>query len=342
MIVLMRRGAETYEIQSVFDRLVENGFQVKAVSDHGKSILSAIRPGQRQSPDEVDQVRSLPMVEDVIVLEQPYELVALESRGHRSVIEVDGVKVGGPEIVVMAGPCTVESEEQVMSTAAAVKAAGATVLRGGAYKPSTSPYSFQGLGEGGLQILRAAADAHALRVVTEVMDVRKVDLVCQFADILQIGTRNMQNYDLLREVGRVRKPVLLKRGMSARYDEWLLAAEYIALGGNEQIILCERGIRTFESETRNTLDLAAIPVLRSLTHLPIIVDPSQGTGNRDLVGPMSMAAIAAGADGLIIEVHPHPESALKDGPQSLTFPQFSQLMPNLARIAESVDRCLSQ
>lgn len=242
----------------------------------------------------------------------------------------------------MAGPCAVESEEQLMASAKAVSEAGATMLRGGAYKPSTSPYAFQGMGKEGLELLKEAGRRYDLRVVTEVMDVRKVELVSQYGDMLQIGTRNMQNFDLLREVGQSRVPVLLKRGMSARIEEWLLAAEHILSSGNPNVVLCERGIRTFETNTRNTLDLSAVPATQAMTHLPVIVDPSQGTGRSDLVWPMSLAAVACGADGLLIEVHPHPDKALKDGEQSLSTQSFRALMPQLAAIAAAVDRPLGR
>jgi 3-deoxy-7-phosphoheptulonate synthase len=242
---------------------------------------------------------------------------------------------------MMAGPCTVESEDQLFTTAKAVAAGGAKILRGGAYKPSTSPYSFQGMGVDGLKLLRKAADQYGLKVITEVMHVRKVEEVSQYADILQIGTRNMQNYDLLMEVGQTRKPTMLKRGMTSKFEEWLLAAEYIASKGNEQIMLCERGIRTFEPYTRNTLDLSAVPSIKALSHLPVIVDPSQGVGRRELVPPMCLAAVAAGADGLLVEVHPDPDHALKDGAQSITIPAFEEMMPVLARVAEAVNRSFS-
>ena len=271
---------------------------------------------------------------------KPYHLVAKNEWRERSEVRVGNVVIGGQEIVLMAGPCTVESESQLMAAAEAVAQAGATILRGGAYKPSTSPYSFQGMGEEGLKLLREAGRRFDLKVVTEVMDPRKVDLVSGYADMLQIGTRNMQNYDLLKEVGQSRKPVLLKRGMSAKAEEWLLAAEYIAAEGNESIVLCERGIRSFDPITRNTLDLSVVPALRELTHLPIVVDPSQATGRRDLVPAMSLAAIAAGADGLLIEVHPEPPHAIKDGAQSIYTDVFRALVPKLEAVAEAVGRCV--
>lgn len=342
MIVVMRPGSEREEIDLVTWRLAEIGYVVNPIFGEEKTILAAVGGKEHAKVDLIDQLKALDCVEDVLFITKPYKLVSKEYKPTRSVVDVAGVPVGGDEVIIMAGPCTVESEDQVMETAAAVSAAGARILRGGAYKPSTSPYSFQGMGVPGLEILRAAADRYGLKVVTEVMDVRKIDLVAEYADLLQIGTRNMQNYDLLREVGQSRVPVLLKRGMSAKIEEWLLAAEYIASNGNENIILCERGIRTFEPSMRNTLDLAAVPTVRSLSHLPIIVDPSQGTGKRDLIGPMSLAAIACGADGLIIEVHPNPDHAIKDGSQSVTINSFEKMMPDFARIAEAVGRSVQQ
>ena len=269
-------------------------------------------------------------MEDVILITKPYKFVAKEYRGKKSVLDIGGVLIGGDEIVMMAGPCTVESEDQLFLTAERVAKAGAKILRGGAYKPCTSPYSFQGMGLEGLKLLKEAGRRYGLKVITEVMHVRKVEEVAEYADILQIGTRNMQNYDLLREVGQSRTPVMLKRGMTAKIEEWLLAAEYIAAGGNEKIMLCERGIRTFEPYTRNTLDLSAVAAL--------IVDPSQGTGRRDLIAPMSKASVAVGADGLIIEVHPNPDHAIKDGAQSITIDAFENLMPELEAIAGAVGR----
>ncbi len=251
----------------------------------------------------------------------------------------DGVaRIGGSSVIMMAGPCTVESEKQLMTTAEAVRKEGAVILRGGAFKPSTSPYGFRGMGEDGLKLLAKARDAFGMAIITEVMTPTDVDMVCEYADILQIGTRNMQNYFLLDEVGRVDKPVVLKRGMSATIEEWLLAAEYILAQGNPNVILCERGIRTFEKMTRNTMDISAIPLVKKLSHLPIISDPSQGTGRRDLVSAMSLASVAAGTDGLLIEVHPNPDEALKDGAQSLTIPQFRSLMPQVNAVARAIGR----
>ena len=267
-------------------------------------------------------------------------LVSLETNPERTIVEVNGVKIGGSEVVVMAGPCSVESLEQLSETARIVKAGGATILRGGAFKPRTSPYSFQGLKEEGLEMLAKVKAATGLPVVSEVMDTRQVETVARYADILQIGSRNMQNFPLLEEAGNCKIPILLKRGMMATLDEYLHAAEYILARGNPSVILCERGIRTFEPSTRYTLDLNAIPVLKQKTHLPVIVDPSHGTGSRDLVPTMSKAAVAAGADGLLIEVHYHPENALCDGAQSLFPDDFFQLMKDLRRVAESVDRSI--
>jgi 3-deoxy-7-phosphoheptulonate synthase len=340
LIVVMRSGYSPTQFEEIKGRLLELGYQVNPIIGVEKTILAAVGGAEHQKIDALDQIRAYDFVEDVIFITKPYKVVAREYRKGRSFVDVGGVRVGGDEVVMMAGPCTVESEEQLDTTARAVSEAGATILRGGAFKPSTSPYSFQGMGVEGLRLLRSAANKHRLKVVTEVMDVRKVELVSEYADLLQVGTRNMQNYDLLKEVGMAKRPVLLKRGMSAKIEEWLLAAEYIASAGNENIILCERGIRTFETSMRNTLDLAAVPVVRAASHLPIIVDPSQGTGRRDIVPAMCQAAIAAGADGLIVEVHPNPDHAIKDGAQSMTIDAFTEMMPALRRISEAVERTM--
>jgi 3-deoxy-7-phosphoheptulonate synthase len=283
-------------------------------------------------------LESFPGVEKVLPILKPYKLVSRDFQSEDSVIEVDGQKIGGKRVHVMAGPCSVESREQVLETAIPVKQAGATFLRGGAFKPRTSPYAFQGLGEEGLNYLANARKVTGLPVITEVLDPRDLDLVYRYADILQIGARNMQNFKLLTEVGKLDKPVMLKRGMSATIQEFLLSAEYIASGGNRKIILCERGIRTYETETRNTMDLSAVPLLKQLSHLPVFVDPSHGTGRWDLVAPMALAGIAAGADGLLIEVHPRPELALSDGPQSLKPEKFAALMLQLRKVAQAVGR----
>ncbi len=339
MIIVMRTGSNRDQVDAVSNRLIELGYKTNPIFGVEKSIVCAIGVPEYDKMEAADQLRSLDGVDDVVFISKPYKFVAKELRG-KTVVDVEGVKIGGDEVVMMAGPCTVESEAQLMTTAEAVARGGAKVLRGGAYKPSTSPYTFQGMGLPGLKLLREAGRRFNLKVITEVMHVRKVEEVCEYADILQVGTRNAQNYDLLREVGLAKKPVLLKRGMTAKLEEWLLAAEYIASAGNEHIILCERGIRTFETHTRNTLDLSSVPALASLTHLPVIVDPSQGTGRRELVPPMSKAAIACGADGLLVEVHPNPDKAMKDGVQSIDIKAYEKLMPELSQVARAVGRNL--
>ncbi len=338
MIIVMKGGCGEQQVHDVSQRLEELGYVVNPIFGVEKTVIGAVGGKEHEKVDAVDQLRGYDGVEDVILITKPYKFVAKEYRGKKSVLDIGGVLIGGDEIVMMAGPCTVESEDQLFLTAERVAKAGAKILRGGAYKPCTSPYSFQGMGLEGLRLLKEAGRRYGLKVITEVMHVRKVEEVAEYADILQIGTRNMQNYDLLREVGQSRTPVMLKRGMTAKIEEWLLAAEYIAAGGNEKIMLCERGIRTFEPYTRNTLDLSAVAALSSLTHLPVIVDPSQGTGRRDLIAPMSKASVAVGADGLIIEVHPNPDHAIKDGAQSITIDAFENLMPELEAIAGAVGR----
>ncbi len=287
----------------------------------------------------------LARVSELVRVTKPYKLASRESHSERSIVEIDSpsgrIQIGGDDVVIMAGPCAVEGEQQLLRAARAARDGGATVLRGGAYKPSTSPYSFRGLGIPGLELLAQARAETGLAIVTEVMTPTDVDLVSQYADILQIGARNMQNYCLLDEVGRTRKPILLKRGLSATVEEWLLAAEYILSQGNPHVILCERGIRTFETLTRYTVDINAVPLVKQLSHLPVVVDPSQGTGTRSLVESVSLAAVAAGADGLIIEIHPEPEAALKDGAQSLTLEQYGAMMPRLAAVAGAVGRRLT-
>jgi 3-deoxy-7-phosphoheptulonate synthase len=275
---------------------------------------------------------------EVLRITEPYKLASRAFKPDGTVVAVGDVRIGGGEVIMMAGPCSAETEEQVAATAVAVKRAGAKILRGGAFKPRSSPYSFQGLGEEGLRMLRAAATQHDLKLVSEVMDITQIEMVDRYADILQVGARNMQNFTLLRELGHARKPVLLKRGISATIEEWLLSAEYVLSGGNGDVVLCERGIRTFENYTRNTLDISAIPVVKKLSHLPIIVDPSHGTGRRDKVVPMARAAVAAGADGLLVEVHPDPDHALSDGAQSLSPDQFDRLMAELRVIAPAIGR----
>jgi 3-deoxy-7-phosphoheptulonate synthase len=279
-------------------------------------------------------------VSEVLRVTEPYKLASRAFKPEGTVVTIDDVRIGGDEVIVMAGPCSAETEKQVRDAAAAVRRAGAKIFRGGAFKPRSSPYSFQGLGEEGLRLLRGAADRHNLKLVSEVMDISQLELIQRYADILQVGARNMQNFTLLRELGHARTPVLLKRGISATIEEWLLSAEYILAGGNTNVMLCERGIRTFESYTRNTLDISAIPVVRKLSHLPILVDPSHGTGLRDKVAPMARAAVAAGADGLLIEVHHDPDHALSDGAQSLFPAQFDRLMAELRIIAPAIGRSI--
>ncbi len=323
MLVVMRDHASQSEIDHIVDLLTEAGAQAHLSQGEVKTIIGVI--GEREIIYTLD-FEGLPGVEEVIRVLKPYKLVSRDFQPEDTVVTVKGTSVGGGAFAVMAGPCSVESEEQIFETARAVKAAGATMLRGGAFKPRTSPYVFQGLGLEGLKLLRGASDEAGLPVVTEVLDVRDAETVAEWADVLQVGARNMQNFMMLEELGTMGKPVLLKRGLSATIEEMLSAAEYVLKGGNRDLMLCERGIRTFETYTRNTLDLAAVAALKSLTHLPIIVDPSHGTGRRDLVLPMSRAAVIAGADGLIVEVHVDPEHAKCDGPQSLTPEGFAELM----------------
>ena len=336
MVVVMQAGCSDEQIQRVIDRLVERGFDVHRSTGESHTVLGAV--GTKGTLDPRD-IELLDGVREVVTITQPYKLASRAFRPAGTIVELgNGVRVGGPEVVVMAGPCAVESAAQIGKIAEHVARLGAKVLRGGAFKPRSSPYSFQGLGEEGLKLMRAAADHNGLLVVSEVMDPSQITLMLPYVDIFQVGARNMQNYHLLRGLGEVAKPVLLKRGMSATIEELLLSAEYIMAGGNYNVMLCERGIRTFESYTRNTLDIAAIPVIKKLSHLPILADPSHGTGRRDKVPPMARAAVAAGADGLLLEVHNDPEHALSDGAQSLYFEQFAQLMAELRIIAPAVGR----
>jgi 3-deoxy-7-phosphoheptulonate synthase len=339
MIVVMRVGSTEKEVARVVDRIEKAGLKAHLSKGAERTIVGVI--GQIFA-ELRDMLEMLPGVEEVISVSKPYKLASREFHPLDTTIDISGTTIGGKEIVVMAGPCAIESAEQLIETARAVKAAGATILRGGAYKPSTSPYHFRGLGKTGLELLAQARKETGLPVITEVMSPEEVELVAKYADILQIGARNMQNFNLLVEVGKVNKPVMLKRGLSATIQEWLLAAEYILAQGNNQLMLCERGIRTFETYTRNTFDLSAIPIIEKVSHLPIIADPSHGTGKWYLVTPMALAAVAAGADGIMVEVHPNPDSALKDGAQSLTFDNFRQLMTQLGKIAEAVGRPLAK
>jgi 3-deoxy-7-phosphoheptulonate synthase len=323
MIVNMSEKATEQEIQHVIERIRDAGYQPHVTRGTERAIVAAVGSGRRH---EIEALQVAPGVDNVVAISQPFKLVSKQVRPERSVVMVGGVAIGGPDVVIIAGPCSVESREQLFDTAWAVKRAGASMLRGGAYKPRTSPYDFQGLGLEALKILRQAREEIGLPVVTEVMSTEDVDLICEHVDMLQIGARNMQNFALLRRLATVKKPVLLKRGPSATVKEWLLAAEYLLSGGNSQVVLCERGIKTFETEMRNTFDLAAVALARDLSHLPVIADPSHGTGKQSLIAAVSRAAVAVGADGLIIEVHPCPERALSDGAQSLDFAGFGKVM----------------
>ena len=337
MVVVMEERATEEQIQHVIAQLVELGFDVHRSTGALRTVLGAVG-SSRQVDSRLLEVQA--GVQEVVRITEPYKLAGRTFKPDNTVVTIGDLRVGGDEVIVMAGPCSAESEEQVEASAAAVRRAGAKVLRGGAFKPRSSPYSFQGLGEEGLRMLRAAADRHGMKLVSEVMDLSQIDLVATYAHILQVGARNMQNFTLLRELGRTRRPVLLKRGISATIEEWLLSAEYVLSGGNADVMLCERGIRTFESYTRNTLDISAIPVVQKLSHLPILADPSHGTGRRDKVAPMARAAIAAGADGLLIEVHCDPDHAMSDGAQSLLPTQFDQLMAELRIIAPAIGRSI--
>jgi len=341
VIIIMKHGASEADLAAVSEKLREHGYQPNITCGVEDTIVAAIgTPDIAEKELVAPQLQALDAVEKVLFVSKPYKLVSRDGHPHDTVIDVRGIKIGGQKICIMAGPCSVEEGDSLLSTARAVHEAGAEILRGGAYKPRTSPYDFQGMGVEGLKLLAQAREATGMPVITEVMTPALVGQVCEYADILQIGARNMQNYDLLREVGRCRTPVMLKRGLSATIEEWLKAAEYILAGGNLQVMMCERGIRTYEPSTRFTLDLSAVPAIKKASHLPVIIDPSQGTGRRDMVAAMSKAAIACGADGLIIEVHPHPEDALSDGQQTLDTAQFTRLMQELKPIAEAVGRTM--
>jgi 3-deoxy-7-phosphoheptulonate synthase len=338
MIIILKSGVGDAAIDDVCRRVTEMGYAPHIIRGEFKTIVAAV--GEERGRPDLRLLEAVETVESVMPVQQPFKLASREVRAEPSEVRVNGISIGGTAIVVMAGPCSVESEAQVQEVADAVKAAGAKILRGGAFKPRTSPYAFQGLKEQGLKYLADARKRTGLPVVTEVLETESVELVAQYADILQIGARNIQNFTLLRRVGEMGKPVLLKRGMATSIQEFLLSAEYILAAGNPNVILCERGIRTFETTTRFTLDLNAVPVLKKLSHLPVVVDPSHGTGHWDLVAPMAKGAVACGADGLIIEVHPKPEEALSDGPQSLKPSKFAQLMRELRPVAEAVGRSL--
>ena len=356
MIVVMKAHCDDKDIDNVLTFLENHGLSghpSRGVERTIIGVLGAVGPSGTPgsiggiNPTLGESLECLPCVDSVLRVSKPYKLASREFHPEDTRVSIPvpcvslgSVQIGGSEVVIMAGPCTVESEKQLMTTAEAVRKEGAVILRGGAFKPSTSPYGFRGMGEEGLKLLANARSEFGMAVITEVMTPSDVPMVCEYADILQIGTRNMQNYMLLDEVGRTNKPVVLKRGMSATIEEWLLAAEYILAQGNRNVILCERGIRTFEKVTRNTMDISAIPLIKRLSHLPIISDPSQGTGRRDLVAPMSLAALAAGTDGLLIEVHPNPDEALKDGAQSLTIDQFQNLMPQVQAVTQAIGRSI--
>ena len=335
MLVVMQEGAEESQIQKVIDRLVAMGFIVHRSSGVMHTVLGGVGPVGDVDPAEFEVMEGVKECHRIV---SPYKLASRSFKPGGTVVKIRDVEIGGERVVMMAGPCSVESRDQIEQIAAAVARDGARVIRGGAFKPRSSPYSFQGLGEEGLRMLREAADRNGLLVVSEVMDQTQIPVLAEYADILQVGARNMQNFNLLRELGQVRKPILLKRGISATVEELLLSAEYILSGGNYEVILCKRGIRTFENSTRNTMDISAIPVVKSLSHLPIVADPSHGTGRRDKVLPMARAAVAAGADGLLVEVHQDPDHALSDGAQSLRLQQFTELMEQLRIIAKAVGR----
>ena len=337
MIIVMKPDATKENIQKVEERLQQVGLKAHLSTGEDCTIIGVIGDRKKIANLEVSMLEG---VEKTVRITEKYKLVSRHFHPEDTIIDVDGVKIGGKEVVVMAGPCSVESIEQLREAAKAVKAGGAKFLRGGAFKPRTSPYDFQGLAEEGLKMLREVADDEGLKVVTEIVDKDDIELVGKYADIYQVGARNMQNFQLLKALGKAKKPVMLKRGLAATISEWLNAAEYIMAGGNEQVIFCERGIRTYETFTRNTLDLSAVAAIKELSHLPIIVDPSHGTGRWEMVRPMARAAVAAGCDGLIIEVHPHPEVALSDGDQSLTPKNFNALMGELGKICDVMGRTL--
>jgi 3-deoxy-7-phosphoheptulonate synthase len=336
MVIVMSEQATEDQVEKVIAALTRKGYDAHRSTGVTRTVIGVV--GRSRTPLDPREFEILPGVHEVVKISEPYKLAGRTFKPEDTVIRLGDVAIGGRDLVVMAGPCAVESEKQLEIIAGSVRRYGARILRGGAFKPRTSPYAFQGLGEEGLGYLRSVADANGLKVVTEVMDTTQVDLVARWADILQVGARNMQNFTLLKELGRIRKPVMLKRGLSATIQEWLLSAEYIMAGGNHEVVLCERGIRTFENMTRNTMDISAIPILKRLSHLPVIADPSHGTGLRDKVIPMARAAVAAGADGIMVEVHHQPEAALSDGPQSIYPEQFAELMGQLRIIAPAIGR----
>ncbi|PLX85857.1 MAG: 3-deoxy-7-phosphoheptulonate synthase [Desulfuromonas sp.] len=333
MIIVMRKGASKEELAEVKKRIKELGYKSHVIHGEIRNVIGAV--GDERGKSILQSLESMPGVENVVPILKPYKLASREVKPEPTTVTiVPGLEIGGNRLIVMAGPCSVESEQQILETARAIKSAGATVLRGGAFKPRTSPYSFQGMEEDGLKLLAMAREQTGLPIVTEVVNPRDVELVARYADIMQVGARNVQNFALLKMLGQLDKPVLLKRGMATTIQEFLMSAEYILSEGNRRVILCERGIRTFETATRNTLDISAIPVLREQTHLPIVIDPSHATGHASLVPSMCFASVAAGCDGLIVEVHPHPETAASDGPQSLRPAEFQTMMNKLAEFAK--------
>ncbi len=338
MVIVMSEHASEDQIEKVIAALTQKGYDAHRSTGATRTVIGVV--GASKTHLDPREFEILPGVHEVVKITEPYKLAGRVFKPEDTVIRMGDVVIGGRDIVMMAGPCAVESEKQLDIIAASVSRYGARILRGGAFKPRTSPYAFQGLGEEGLGHLRKVADRYGLLVITEVMDTSQVDLVAQYTDILQVGARNMQNFTLLKELGKQRKAVMLKRGLSATIQEWLLSAEYIMAGGNRSVIFCERGIRTFENYTRNTMDISAIPIIKKLSHLPIVADPSHGTGLRDKVIPMARAAVAAGADGIMVEVHHEPEAALSDGPQSIYPEQFAELMAQLRIIAPAIGRTI--
>jgi 3-deoxy-7-phosphoheptulonate synthase len=337
MIIVMRTGASKEQIETVIEKVHSYGLRTHPIYGVQKTVIGIVGDDKTRI---VEKMQSMPGVEDIIPILQPYKFAGREAHPENTIIDLDGVSIGGEQAVVIAGPCAVEGEQQLLDIARSVKRSGARILRGGAYKPRTSPYSFQGLGEEALKYLAEARQESGLPIITEVTDPRNVELVCQYADILQVGARNMQNFVLLTEVGRSGHPVMMKRGPSSTVKDLLLAAEYVIIEGNRDIILCERGITTFETYTRNTLDLSSVPVIKQLSHLPVVVDPAHATGRTHLVEPMALAAIAAGADGIMVEVHPDPDTALCDAAQALTLEQFDSMMEKIRAIAPIVGRSL--
>lgn len=333
MIIVMQAEATAEQLEKVLKKIEDLGYKPHVMHGVERNVIGAI--GDERGKTRLQVIETMAGVDSVLPILKPYKLASLEVRKERTVVEVEGASIGGEELMVIAGPCSVENEEQILASARAVKEAGANVFRGGAFKPRTSPYAFQGMGEEGLKLLAAAREATGLAIITEVLNPRDLDLVVQYADIVQVGARNVQNFALLKEVGQTAKPVLLKRGLATTLKEFLMSAEYILSEGNEDVILCERGIRTFETATRNTLDLSCIPVLKRMSHLPILVDPSHAVGMWQYVPSMARAAVAAGADGLMIEVHPDPEEALSDGPQSLKPERFRKLMEELVPFVQA-------